>query len=328
MERFAAFRLTEHDGVTTGTLTTLSLDDLSPGNVVIRCAYSSVNYKDALAGTGSGKVVRRFPLVGGVDAAGTVVSSDDARFTEGDAVIVTSFDLGVSHDGGYAAYLRVPGDWIVPLPAGLSLAESMAIGTAGFTAALSIEEMEHNGLTPASGPVIVTGATGGVGCMAIQSLAARGYEVTALTRKGGEAEFLRSLGAAQVLTYADVVMGTRPLEKATWAGAVDAVGGDILAWLTRTMRQGGSIASSGLTAGAELHTTVMPFILRGVKLLGIDSAYCPMPVRRRVWARLATDLKPAHLDRTTIEIGLEQLPGAFDTLLHGGARGRFRVRLP
>ncbi|MFN7982145.1 MAG: oxidoreductase [Vicinamibacterales bacterium] len=327
MNRFPAFQLTDEHGKTVGRLTTLSLDDLAPGTVVIRCACSSVNYKDALAGTGAGKVVRKFPLVGGVDAAGTVASSDDPRFTPGDQVIVTSYDLGVSHDGGYAAYLRVPGDWVVPLPAGLSLAESMAIGTAGFTAALSIVEMEINGLTPGSGPVIVTGATGGVGSLAIQSLAARGYEVTALTRKANEADFLRGLGASQVLSSADLVMGTRPLEKATWAGAVDAVGGDTLAWLTRTMRQGGTIASSGLTGGADLHTTVMPFILRGVKLLGIDSAYCPMPVRRRVWQRLATDLKPPHLDRTTTDIGLEQLPTAFDTLLHGHARGRFRVTL-
>jgi acrylyl-CoA reductase (NADPH) len=328
MERFPAFQLTEEHGSTRGHLTTLTLDALSPGSVVIRCAYSSVNYKDALAGTGSGKVVRRFPLVGGVDAAGSVVSSDDERFATGDDVIVTSYDLGVSHDGGYAAYLRVPGDWVVPLPAGLSLADAMAIGTAGFTAALSIVEMEHNGLLPAAGPVIVTGATGGVGCMAIQSLAARGYEVTALTRKKAEAEFLHGLGASHVLTYADVVMGTRPLEKAMWAGAVDAVGGDTLAWLTRTMQPGGTIASSGLTGGTDLHTTVMPFILRGVKLLGIDSAYCPMPLRRRVWERLATDLKPPHLARTTTDIGLDQLSAAFDTLLHGGARGRFRVRLP
>lgn len=328
MDRFPAFRLTEEHGATVGRVTALTLDDLSPGTVVIKCAYSSVNYKDALAGTGTGKVVRKFPLVGGVDAAGSVVSSEDATFTHGDSVIATSYDLGVSHDGGYAAYVRVPGGWVVPLPDGLSVAESMAIGTAGFTAALSIVEMEHNGLTSSSGPVIVTGATGGVGCMAIQSLAARGYEVTALTRKGGEAEFLRGLGAAHVLTYADLAMGTRPLEKATWAGAVDAVGGDTLAWLLRTMRQGGTVASSGLTGGAELQTTVMPFILRGVKLLGIDSAYCPMPVRRRVWQRLATDLKPPHLDRTTTDISLEQLPSTFDTLLHGGARGRFRVRLP
>lgn len=325
MERFPAFRLVLDGTTTVGRVDELTLDDLSPGSVVVRVACSSVNYKDALAGTGNGKVVRRFPLVGGIDLAGTVVTSEDGRFAPGDDVLATGYDLGVSHDGGYAAYARVPGEWVLPLLEGLSLAESMAIGTAGFTAGLSIVEMEHNGLEPSSGPVIVTGATGGVGSTAVQSLARRGYEVTALTRKADAADFLRELGATHVLTYAELVMGTRPLEKATWAGAVDAVGGETLAWLTRTMRQGGCIASSGLTGGPDLQTTVMPFILRGVKLLGIDSAYCPMPTRRAVWQRLATDLKPPHVMRTTTEIGLRDLPSAFDALLHGRARGRYRV---
>jgi len=326
---FRAFRIfSENDGRTIGRLADISIEDLSPGSVVIRCAYSSVNYKDALAGTGSGKVVRRFPIVGGIDIAGTVETSDDSRFKRGDMVLATGYELGVSSDGGYAGFARVPGDWVVPLPSGLSAAESMAIGTAGFTAALSVVEMERNGLTPASGPVIVTGATGGVGCMAVQSLAARGYQVTALTGKPEQAGLLTSLGALAVLDRRAVDMGTRPLEKATWAGAVDPVGGETLAWLTRTMNYGGCIASSGLTGGHELHTTVMPFILRGVKLLGIDSAMCPMPLRTEVWRRLASDLKPAGLALTTTEITLDDLPGAFETLLAGGARGRFLVRLP
>jgi acrylyl-CoA reductase (NADPH) len=325
---FRAYRIFNEDGRSVSRLTDLTVDDLTPGTVVVRCAYSSVNYKDALAGTGTGKVVRRFPIVGGIDLAGTVESSDDARFKPGDAVLATGYDLGVSHDGGYAGFARVPGDWVVPLPPGMSLAESMAIGTAGFTAALSIAEMERNGLTPGAGPVIVTGATGGVGCMAVQSLATRGYTVTALTGKAHEQDFLRALGATNTLVRGELQMGTRPLEKATWAGAVDPVGGETLAWLTRTMNYGGSIASSGLAGGAELHTTVMPFILRGVKLLGIDSAMCPMPVRAEVWRRLASDLKPSHLDRTTTEIGLDDLPTAFATLLEGRARGRFVVRLP
>jgi NADPH2:quinone reductase len=325
---FRAFRIFSEDGRTTARVVQLSLDELSAGSVVIRCAYSSVNYKDALAGTGTGKVVRRFPVVGGIDIAGVVESSEDARFVAGEMVLATGYDLGVSHDGGYAGFARVPADWVVKLPGGLSLAESMAIGTAGFTAALSVAEMERNGLTPASGPVVVTGATGGVGCMAVQSLVARGYQVTALTGKPEETEFLQSLGATSVVNRHTLQMGTRPLEKATWAGAVDAVGGDTLAWLTRTMNYGGCIASTGLTAGTELHTTVMPFILRGVKLLGIDSAMCPMPARADVWRRLGTDLKPARLDLTTREIGLEDLPGAFETLLGGHARGRFLVRLP
>jgi len=327
MSTFSAFRIFNEDGQSSGQLTQLTLDELSSGAVVVRCAYSSVNYKDALAGTGAGKVVRRFPLVGGIDLAGTVVSSDDARFRAGDQVLATGYDLGVSHDGGYARFARVPADWVVPLPDGLTLMESMAIGTAGFTAALSIIEMERNGLVPGTGPVIVTGATGGVGCMAVQSLAARGYSVTAFTGKAHEADFLRALGASAVLVRGQVQMGTRPLEKATWAGAVDPVGGETLAWLTRTMAYGGCIANSGLTGGTELHTTVMPFILRGVRLLGIDSAMCPMATRREAWRRLASDLKPARLALTTTEIEPGDLPGAFDTLLKGQARGRFVVRL-
>ena len=323
---FNAFRVFDEDGKISGRIVQLSLDDLSAGDVVIKAQYSSVNYKDALAATGSGKIMRRFPLVGGIDVAGTVESSADARFKAGDAVLVTGYDLGVAHDGGYAQFVRVPADWVVPVPAGLSTLDVMAIGTAGFTAALSIVEMERNGLTPASGPVIVTGATGGVGSVAVQCLAARGYDVTALTGKPQEEAFLRSLGAKQILARDGVQMGTRPLEKALWAGAVDPVGGATLAWLTRTMMPNGCIASSGLTGGTELHTTVMPFILRGVKLLGIDSVLCPMPTRLEVWRRLATDLKPAKLAESIHQISLAELPSAFDALLKGQARGRAVVR--
>lgn len=324
---FRAYRIFSENNQTVARLTPMTIDDLSPGSVVLKVAFSSVNYKDALAGTGAGKVVRRFPVVGGVDLSGTVVSSEDARFQPGDEVIATSYDLGVSHDGGFADFARVPAEWIVPLPQGLSLHDAMAIGTAGLTAGLSIVEMERNGLTPESGPVVVTGATGGVGCMAVQALAARGYTVTALTGKADASGFLHAIGAATVLQRADLQMGTRPLQKATWAGAVDVAGGDILAWLTRTMTQGGTIASSGLTAGHELHTTVMPFILRGVKLLGIDSAACAMPLRREVWSRLAGDLRPQHLGQTTTTITLDDLPQTFDALLGGRARGRYMVRL-
>jgi len=269
--------------------------------------------------------MRRFPLVGGIDVAGTVESTTDARFTAGDPVLVTGYDLGVAHDGGYAAYVRVPAEWVVPLPTGLSLFDAMAIGTAGFTAALSIVEMERNGLTPSSGPVVVTGATGGVGSIGVQCLAARGYEVTAFTGKPREEEYLRSLGARHVLNRATLQMGTRPLEKATWAGAIDPVGGATLGWLTRTMMQSGCIASSGLTGGIELNTTVLPFILRGVKLLGIDSVLCPMPTRLEVWRRLATDLKPGKLVEAARQIRLDELPAAFDALLKGHARGRHVV---
>jgi acrylyl-CoA reductase (NADPH) len=325
---FTAFRAFEENGAVRARVVTMSLDDLSAGDVVIRAAYSSVNYKDALAATGRGKIIRRFPLVPGIDAAGTVVSSADPRFAPGASVLVTGYDLGVAHDGGYAAFVRVPADWVVPAPDGLSLFDAMAIGTAGFTAALSINDMEHNGLAPSAGPVIVTGATGGVGSLAVQMLAARGYTVTALTGKDREHDFLRALGAKDVVSRAGLQMGTRPLEKSQWAGAVDAVGGDTLAWLTRTMMYNGVIANSGLTGGTELHTTVLPFILRGVKLLGIDSVMCPMDKRRRVWQRIATDLKPAALATTAREIALDGLPDAFSTLLSGAARGRFVVKLP
>ena len=330
MEMFNAFRVFEAGGQIAGRVVEVSLDDLSPGAVVIDAAYSSVNYKDALAATGAGKIMRRFPLVGGIDVAGTVQSSADARFRPGDSVLVTGYDLGVAHDGGYAARVRVPADWVVRRPESLTAFDAMAIGTAGFTAALSIVEMERNGLTPASGAdhrVIVTGATGGVGSVAVQCLAARGYTVTALTGKDSEHEYLRTLGATDVIARGSLQMGTRPLEKATWAGAVDPVGGDVLAWLTRSMSYGGCIASSGLTGGTELHTTVMPFILRGVKLLGIDSVACPMETRIEVWRRLATDLRPQRLGSMAQEISLDGLPAAFATVLKGEARGRFVVGL-
>jgi acrylyl-CoA reductase (NADPH) len=248
-----------------------------------------VNYKDALAATGAGKVIRRFPCVGGVDVAGVVEHSEDARFKSGDAVIVTGYDMGVAHDGGFAEYVRVPADWVVPLPQGLSLFDAMALGTAGFTAALAIHRLEQNELTPDKGKVIVTGATGGVGSLAITMLAQLGYHVVALTGKDSEHDYLKSLGTTEILSRKDLAMGTRPLEKAQWAGALDAVGGDTLAWLTRTMQQNGVIASFGNAGGIELHTTVMPFILRGVRLLGIDSAATTMALRRQIWQRLASD---------------------------------------
>jgi NADPH2:quinone reductase len=322
---FRAFRIADDKGP--GRVVDAAIDELTAGDVVIDVAYSSVNYKDALAGTATGKIVRKFPLVGGIDLAGTVRSSGDGRFREGQPVVVTGYDLGVAHDGGYAAVARVPADWVVPLPANLDLFESMVIGTAGFTAGLSIVELEHNGLKPNSGPVIVTGATGGVGSLAVSFLSRLRYKVTALTGKDGEHAFLRSLGAVEVVSRGALQMGTRPLEKATWAGAVDAVGGDVLAWLTRTMNYGGAIANSGLTAGTELHTTVLPFILRGVRLIGIDSVMCPMARRLEVWRRLATDMKPPQLRKIATEIRLDDLPTAFDTLLKGKARGRFVVKV-
>ena len=326
-EPFRAFRVFEDDGRVQGRVVSATLDDLSAGEVVIQVAHSSVNYKDALAATGSGKIMRRFPLIAGIDASGIVVSSTDRRFCEGQPVLVTGYDLGVAQDGGYAGFARVPANWVVPVPDGLSSFDVMAIGTAGFTAALSIVDLERNGLTPGQGPVIVTGATGGVGSLAVQMLAARGYEVTALTGKDSEHDYLRALGATEVLSRHGLQMGTRPVEKPLWAGAVDVVGGEMLAWLTRTMIYNGAIASSGLTGGTDLKTTVLPFILRGVKLLGIDSAMCPMATRLEVWRRLATDLKPNRLQTIATTIGLDDLSKAFATLLSGAARGRYVVNL-
>jgi NADPH2:quinone reductase len=327
MSEFDAFRIFREDGDVEGHVVKMTLDGLDSGDVVIENQYSSVNYKDALAPTTSGRIIRDFPRVGGIDLAGTVISSADSTFAEGDDVLVTGYGLGVTHDGGYAKYARVPSEWVVPMPQGLTPFEVMAIGTAGFTAGLSIMEMEHNGLSPGHGPVIVTGATGGVGSVAVELLAGLGYEVTALTGKDDEHDNLRALGATEVLSRHELETGGRPLEKAIWAGAVDAVGGKVLEWLTRTMRYRGCIASSGLTAGIELDTTVLPFILRGVRLLGIDSVMCPMDLRRRVWHRLATDMKPTRLPTVARTIGLAGLPGAFATLLAGEARGRTVVRI-
>jgi acrylyl-CoA reductase (NADPH) len=324
---FHAFRISQVDGRVSGAIVETTLDELTPGDVVISAEYSSVNYKDALAATGAAKILKKLPLVGGIDVAGTVASSTDARFSEGDRVLVTGYDLGVANDGGYSAYVRVPADWIVRLPASLTTFEAMALGTAGFTAALSVIRLEQNGLRCEAGPVIVTGATGGVGSIAVSILAGLGYEVTAVTGKDSEHDYLRSLGAKTVMPRAAIEKSTRPLEKATWAGAVDPVGGDTLAWLTKTMNYGASIANSGLTGGVEVHTTVVPFILRGVNLLGIDSVMCPMPLRLEVWNRLASDMKPRMLKSIAREIPLSGLPSAFETLAKGAAKGRFVVNV-
>jgi acrylyl-CoA reductase (NADPH) len=327
MQNFNAYRIFEENGKSAGRFVELTLDDLMPGEVVIRVHYSGLNYKDALAATGSGKVIRRFPCVGGVDASGIVESSVDARFKPGDAVLVTGYGMGVDHDGGFAEYLRVPADWVVPLPEGLSLFDAMALGTAGFTAALAIHRMEQNDSRPENGPVIVTGATGGVSSLAIQMLAQLGYHVVALTGKDNEHEYLKSLGAAEIISRKELVMGTRPLEKVQWAGALDSVGGETLAWLTRTMQQNGVIASYGNAGGMELHTTVLPFILRGVRLLGVDSAATQMPLRRLLWPRLAGDLRPRLLCRVANPIDFAQLPEAFLKIMSGQSRGRYVVKI-
>ena len=268
MNSFKALLIEERDGKVSSGLVRMDESQLDAGGVTIRVAYSSINYKDALAATGAGKIIRRFPCVGGIDMSGTVIESTDLRFKPGDRVVATSFDIGVAHHGGYAEVARVPADWVVPLPAGLSLFDAMVLGTAGFTAALGIVRMEENGLRPEKGAVIVTGATGGVGSLAIDMLAKLGYHVVALTGKETEAAYLRELGAAEVLLRESLDLSKiRPLDRGRWAGAVDNLGGDFLAWIASTMQQGGTIASIGLAASMSLNTTVAPFILRGVCLL-------------------------------------------------------------
>lgn len=329
MTAFPALRVHEVGGGTEARLESLTLEALSPGDVVIRGEWSSINYKDALAVTGAGRILRRHPLVAGVDIAGHVERSDDPRFRPGDAVVVNGCGLSETHDGGFAGMARVPGDWVNPLPPGLSLREAMALGTAGFTAALAIHRLEQLGQAPALGPIAVSGATGGVGSVAIALLAARGYAVTALTRKPGAADYLRALGASEILVPEDDwLTAARPLERARWGGAIDNVGGDLLGWLTRTVRPWGSIASIGLAGGTALHTTVMPFILRGVSLVGINSVEVPRALRLHIWQRLATDLKPANLERIAQrELPLAEVAAAMPDYIAGRVTGRCLVRL-
>lgn len=328
MAGFKALRIFNEDGKVASRIVDMTVDELDAGEVVIRTEYSSINYKDALAATGAGKIIRRFPCVGGIDGAGIVESSTAPAFKPGDAVIANSYDVGVAHDGGYAGRMRIPSAWLVPLPAGLTTFEAMALGVAGFTAGLAVVRMEANGLKPANGPVIVNGATGGVGSVAIDILAGLGYHVVALTGKEAETDYLKSLGAKEVMLRSSIDLAKiRPLDKSLWAGAVDNLGGDVLSWMTSTMQIGAPIASIGLAASHVYNTTVMPFILRGVTLCGIDSVNCPMAQRRAVWHRLATDMKPRHLAEMTRTIGFDDLPAAFDAFVKGQVRGRTVVKI-
>jgi len=327
VEKFKAYRLTEADKKVRAEFVECTLDELDPGDVVVRVAYSDVNYKDALAATGKGRILRRPSCIGGIDFSGTVVSSTDARYAKGDAVLGVGFDLGVAHHGGYAEYARVPADWLVKIPAGLSLWDAMAFGTAGFTAGIAIVRMEQNGLRPANGPVIVDGATGGVGSIAIASLKNLGYHVVALTGKAAEADWLKGIGAAEVRLRSEIdLTKIKPLDRATWAGAVDNLGGDIVAWMASTMKVNGVIASIGLAASTSLNTTVMPFILRGVSLLGINSIDAPdAALRQEVWRRLAGDLRPAKLKEMCETIPFDRLPTVFDRFINAQVRGRVVV---
>jgi len=326
--KFRAYRIFNEDNKTVSRWADLSLSDLDPGEVVIRAAYSSVNYKDALAATGAGKIIRRFPCVGGIDVAGVVVSSQDIRFKAGEKVLVTGYDMGVAHDGGFSELVRVPADWVVHLPLGLSLHDAMALGTAGFTAALSLYRLQQNDVRPENGRVVVTGATGGVGSLSINMLKRLGYDIVAITGKDSEHDYLKSLGATEVLPRSVMdLTSTRPLEKAQWAAALDSVGGTTLAWLTRTMQQNGVIASFGNAGGVELNTTVLPFILRGVRLLGIDSAATAIPLRHEIWNRLANEWRPQQLDKLVHTVAFEQLPDVFSKILSGASRGRTVIKM-
>lgn len=328
MTTFKGFRVHDTGGRISARFEELTLEALTPGEVVINVQYSGINYKDALAATGAGKILRRYPLVGGIDLAGRVKSSGDARFAPGDAVLVTGSGLSESFDGGYAEIARVKAESVIAMPPGLDAFRAMAIGTAGFTAALSIHRMERNGQEPARGPIVVTGATGGVGSLAIDMLSARGYDVIAVTGKADSIDYLMSIGASKVMLRGDFSPGTKPLEPARFGGAIDSVGGDVLAGLTRQVDFWGNIASVGLAGGAELKTTVMPFILRGVNLLGINSSATPRAERLEVWRRIDSDLAPRHLERIVSRtLPFEQLPDAFQAYLDGKVTGRTVVKI-
>jgi NADPH2:quinone reductase len=325
---FRAFRIHEIDKKIQARFDSITLGDLTEGDVVVKVHWSDVNFKDALAATGTGKILRRYPLVGGIDLSGVVVSSANPDFEAGEPVLVTGSGLSEIRDGGYAEYARIPAEEVIPLPPGLDLHDAMKIGTAGFTAALAIHRMEANGQHPKGGPVVVTGASGGVGSLCIDMLAGRGYEVIAVSGKPEADDYLRALGAARILRRQGLDLGKRPLEAVQWAGAIDNVGGELLTWLTRTVDFWGNIASIGLAGSAELSTTVMPFILRGVNLLGINSSATPRALRLAVWARVCRDLRPRHLDRIcTRTVSFEDLPGVFPGFIEGKVQGRTTVRI-
>lgn len=328
MDKFRAYRIDEQDGKIVAGFQELGIDDLTDGNVVVRVTHSTINYKDALAATGKGRILRKYPLNGGIDLAGVVVSSEDADFQPGTNVLVNGCGLSETVDGGYSEYARLDSKSLVAVPEGMSCAQAMQIGTAGYTAALAIHRMEQNGQNPDQGPIVVTGATGGVGSIAIDMLAGRGYEVAAVTGKAAEEAYLREIGAAQILLRDDIDFGKRPMEKAMWAGAIDNLGGDYLAWLLRTADYGANIASIGLAASHELNTTVMPFILRAVCLLGINSVETPRDLRRAVWNRIGGDLQPRHLETIgSRSIAFDDLPGAFDAFMEGTITGRIVVEI-
>jgi acrylyl-CoA reductase (NADPH) len=327
MPQHNAFRIHNADGHRAG-IEQVPTPEPAAGEVLIRVHYSGINYKDALAGTGRGKILKRFPLTGGIDAAGVVERSEHTDFASGDEVIATGFGMSFDHDGGYADYLCIPGDWLVPMPDGLDPRTAMIIGTAGFTAALAVHRMLINGQEPALGPVLVTGATGGVGCIAVSILARLGFDVAAVSGKPERYDWLRSLGAARCIGRDELPGGERPLEKAVWGGAIDSVGGEMLARITRTVAPDGNIASIGLAGGSELSTTVMPFILRGIALLGCSGVDTPMPLRKQLWRHLAGDWALPHPEAVHSEtVGLDGLTTVFERMLAGQTHGRVLVQI-
>ena len=328
MTSFRALRIHQADKATNAKLDTITVSDLSPGEVVIRVQWSGVNYKDALAVTGKGRIMRKFPCVAGIDLAGIVEKSESAAYQSGDPVLVTGCNIGESLDGGYAEVARVPASAVIPLPKGLSLKEAMAIGTAGFTAALALRRMLENHQTPGMGPIAVTGPTGGVGSIAIDLFKRAGFTVHAITGKAdSSADYLKALGADEVVSRQSLDLGSKPMEKAIWGGAVDNLGGPTLTWLTRTVKPWGNIASIGLAQSHELNTTVMPFILRGVSLLGIHSVECPRAWREDIWNKLSGEWKPRHLERiATRTVTLDELPSACADLIAGTVTGRILVK--
>jgi putative YhdH/YhfP family quinone oxidoreductase len=322
MSTFKAVRVSQDDGkAVTSALVDATIDELGAGDVVIASRFASINYKDALAVTGRGRIMTRFPCIAGIDVAGVVESSADPRFKAGDPVFVNGFGLGVSHDGGFSERVRVPADWVIPVPQGMTLLEVGTMGVAGFTAALAIDLMELNGLAPGNGRVLVNGATGGCASIGIDMLARRGYQVVALTGKPASRDYLMDLGATEVLVRGESEMGKKALEKAQFAGALDSVGGEQLSWLTRSMTDNGVIGAFGNAGGADLATSVFPFILRGVRLIGVNSN-ATMAVRRKVWARVATDLRPRHLDRIGFPIALAQVIEHCARSIDGKVQGR------
>jgi NADPH2:quinone reductase len=328
MTTYPAFRIHQDAQGHHAGIEELTRPEPAEGEVLIRVAWSSVNYKDALAGTGRGKILRSFPLVGGVDAAGVVEQSAHPCYQPGEAVIVAGWGLSFDHDGGFAGYLCCPADWLVPIPTGLDPRTAMILGTGGFTAALAVHRMLVNGQDPARGPILVTGASGGAGSVAVAIFARLGYRVTAISGKPELHDWLGGLGAGEILPRDALADARRPLEKARWGGAVDTVGGELLAQITRTIAPGGNIACVGLAGGHELHTTVMPFILRGASLLGCNSVDVPYPLRRTLWDRLAGDWCPPDLDALVSErVGLADLPRVFEAMLAGRTHGRILVEI-